>query len=35
MAITSTLTTSFKKEQKPVLVDRNDSHLQPPEPNKW
>ena len=24
-----------KKEQKPVLVDRNDSHLKPPEPNKW
>jgi len=24
-----------KKEQKPVLVDRNDSHLNPPEPNKW
>ena len=21
--------------QKPTLIDRNDSHLKPPEPNKW
>ena len=24
-----------KKTQEPVLVDRHDSHLNPPEPNKW
>ena len=24
-----------RKKQEPVLIDRHDSHLKPPEPNKW
>ena len=24
-----------KKSQQPILIDRHDSHLKPPEPNKW
>ena len=24
-----------KKKQEPVLIDRHDSHLKPPEPKKW
>jgi hypothetical protein len=24
-----------KKSQEPILIDRNDSDLKPPEPNKW
>jgi hypothetical protein len=24
-----------KKSQEPTLIDRNDSHLKPPEPKKW
>ena len=24
-----------KKTQEPILIDRNDSHLKPPEPKKW
>ena len=24
-----------RKSQQPVLIDRHDSHLKPPEPNKW
>ena len=24
-----------RKTQQPILIDRNDSHLIPPEPKKW